>query len=351
MELQKAEAALARGGLNERQYHELHNLVARLKQDLYGNPNGYGGAGGGAAYGTLPPPNTGYGGGPPGRYPPSNGGGWNQQQQQYMQLQQNDGFRRPLQPATAADPRVRPALSQQQLAQPEPQSPSTLDLESLLADAAAAGLLPVTPTAADDAHPLDGGGGGADVAAPIGFSADDQKKRHPGVVESLYEHRPRKCEQCGLRFLESEGKEHDAHMDWHFRDRQSKSKTSSQFRGWQYTLELWLTLNDVREDEQQVEVKSIFAKEAAAGEAAEDHTVYEVPVGDDKNASCGICGERLNATFNADEEEWKYVDVIRSEGVLYKVSCVKNQGGDDPVDSAAPDAADDGERAAKKPRI
>lgn len=250
------------------------------------------------------------------------------------------------------DPRARPQQQQQMPSQPEPESPSTLDLESLLAEASAAGLLPPTPTADDAPHSLAGGGGGAAAAGAaaagaaavsvvlIGFSAEDQKKRHPGVIEALYDSRPKKCEQCGLRFLSSEGKQHDAHMDWHYRERQSTKQLDRHFRGWQYTLELWLTLNDVREDEQQEEIKSFFASEAGGSAAAEDNVVQEVLVGDDKVADCGICGERLNATFDADEEEWMYKGAIRSEGILYHAACVKNQ-------ESAPKPAGNDESAAQ----
>jgi pre-mRNA cleavage complex 2 protein Pcf11 len=175
---------------------------------------------------------------------------------------------------------------------------------------------------------VDGGVSPAPAAVEVdveyGLTTADLKKCRPAVVASIYADRPKKCQQCGVRYLESEQKQFDDHLDWHFRDNQAKTKTAhSLFRGWQYTLDLWLQFSSARDDVIDDVGSSVFDDATSAADSATATALATSTrvLDGEKGACCAVCSEEIKQFYDDDEEEWKFKGALRVEGVLYDAMC------------------------------
>ena len=64
---------------------------------------------------------------------------------------------------------------------------------------------------------------------------------------------------------------------------------------------------------------SLSAEDALKREAESINQLYRLPVQDDDDLSkriCGICKERLETIFDEDDEDWKYIGVVRNDANL-----------------------------------
>ena len=154
--------------------------------------------------------------------------------------------------------------------------------------------------------------------AAVAFTVESLKARHPGVVSTLYEQRPHQCQHCGIRFPESSKQELNDHLDWHFRITKEKKKVTAKCRQWYHPVEHWLDLTDARGKDER-ERSNVF--EDVVSEHSKQEQESNVPVLDQKDATCSVCREGLDTFFHDEEEEWMYRNAIRKDNVLYHQTC------------------------------
>lgn len=134
----------------------------------------------------------------------------------------------------------------------------------------------------------------ADIVPLLGWNVNqeplkEESAEHDKLVETLY--KGKQCSTCGLRHTDKSSI--DSHMDWHFKKNKAKKQTS---RGFYMELDWWK--DDLLEGEQDY--------------SDNESRVEEIQItADQHDQVCYICREPLVATFDQDEEEWVWKNVVR----------------------------------------
>ncbi|KAF2016586.1 hypothetical protein BU24DRAFT_205893 [Aaosphaeria arxii CBS 175.79] len=204
-------------------------------------------------------------------------------------------------------PAPAPAYSQQ--------PPPTVNLAALLAQLQSAATptpapaLAPTPTPAPQPQ---------QIAASVELTTSSMKIPRPQLINKLYA--PNMCLTCGRRFENTvEGKQKKSdHMDWHFRVKNSLASSRGVHRTWYLTEKEWIVYREFDEalNETPTEVKP------ASG--ADKKRYVPAPPG---LTSCPICLDEFKPTWNAEANDFVFMDAVEVNKKIYHVSCWEEVNG------------------------
>lgn len=225
----------------------------------------------------------------------------------------------PMLPPTPIIPQLGPAISLTPVPQPAPlPPPPTFNLAQLLAQfqqqSGVSTPLPAIPTPTPETSrgavplPLP-----LQQSASIELSTTSMKIPRLHMISKLY--LSNLCVTCGRRFENTaEGKQQKArHMDWHFKIKTSEASNRGAHRSWYLTEKDWIAYQEFDE---------------ALNEAPADTKVAEVtekkhyvlaPAG--PPPSCSICQDQFQTTWNAEANDFVFMDAISVGGKIYHVRC------------------------------
>ncbi|KAH7118010.1 hypothetical protein B0J11DRAFT_537280 [Dendryphion nanum] len=226
-----------------------------------------------------------------------------------------------------APPLLPPAPVVHQHAPPLPLTPipppisappaTNMNLAQLLAQFQHSGLtLPPVPSSAPLPEPPTG-----PVPVPllsqqpllIELSSASMKAPRLHMISKLY--LPNLCVTCGRRFENTnEGKQQKArHMDWHFKIKTSEATSRGAHRTWYLNEKDWIAYHEFDE---ALNESPNDTKVAAAAE--KQHYVL-APAG--PAPSCPICQDEFRTTWNAEANDFVFMDAIEVGGKIYHVTC------------------------------
>jgi len=169
------------------------------------------------------------------------------------------------------------------------------------------------------------------LAQDIKLTTSDITKKHPQIVEFLYNQLPAQCKQCGIRFADSVvgKKAQEDHLDMHFRQNRKANQNIGRghSRSWFVGVEDWISdlSSDVKgkgRAGRPLSAKAAAAAEQAKREAELRAMFVVVPPGDEaKPVSCPICKEPLKSEFLEDDEDWVWKNAVMKDDRVFHATC------------------------------
>ncbi|GAB7345384.1 hypothetical protein MBLNU457_3728t1 [Dothideomycetes sp. NU457] len=232
-------------------------------------------------------------------------------------------------PNNASTPTQPPTLPAMPLTMPPsmpPIMPPTMPPSGLpqLPDAASLSrLLANMPTLA---KPLAGSGKPRIPLSQTGLKAGIPTS----LLTALYDPASTRCTTCGRRFADTPAgrTQKSNHIDWHFRTNQKIADAThrSQHRSWYPDEHEWIATKDI---DPSSGIPDAVVSSTAKSDKGPGKKSIPAPVEMGVNKECPICQDRFEQIFDADSQEWVWLDATRPDprGKVYHASCYEEVHG------------------------
>lgn len=150
------------------------------------------------------------------------------------------------------------------------------------------------------------------------------------LLTGLYDPASTRCTTCGRRFADTPtGRTHKSnHIDWHFRTNQKIADAThrSQHRSWYPDEHEWIATRDI---DPSSGIPDSAVNTASKPEKGPGKKSIPAPVEMGVNKECPICQDRFEQIFDADSQEWVWLDATRPDpkGKVYHASCYEEVHG------------------------
>jgi len=148
---------------------------------------------------------------------------------------------------------------------------------------------------------------------------------NPTLLTALYDPTSTRCTTCGRRFADTPAgrTQKSNHIDWHFRTNQkiADATRTSQHRSWYPDEHEWIACNDLDPSSGIPDTTS----NTSTSNPSKGPTKRSIPAPTEMgvNKECPICQDRFEQIFDADSQEWIWLDAVRPDprGKVYHASC------------------------------
>jgi pre-mRNA cleavage complex 2 protein Pcf11 len=156
----------------------------------------------------------------------------------------------------------------------------------------------------------------------IELTTASMKKPRFHLISRIYEAKPSICASCGRRFeATAEGKEKKArHMDWHFKVRDPDANKRGAHRSWYIGEKEWIDYTEVDETAPPHEATATASANKPKKQAKDRYiSVPQDPAL--QHAPCSICQEKFQTQWNADANDFVWMDALQVGPKVYHATC------------------------------